>query len=137
MHQLKLTRMKVDSEVYLSVFMRTGANGWSAPRQIYSPGTKSRKVISGRVGRKGNDWVFEARSQQGGIPALEVRCARNVLPLSKLDGKPALKVEASERPVVTVPIPNALATSGTCFMPFIAGLATHTLQLNRKSLTIA
>lgn len=137
MHQLKLARMKPDSDFYFSVFMRTGANSWSAPRQIYSPGTKSRKVISCRVVRKGNDWVFEARSRHGGIPALEVRCARNVLPLSRQDGKLALKVEASAQPVVSTPIPNALATPGTCFMPFIAGLATHTLQLNRKSLTIA
>lgn len=137
MHQLKLARMKPDADFYFSVFMRTGANSWSAPRQIYSPGTKSRKVISCRVVRKGNDWVFEARSQQGGIPALEVRCARNALPLSRQDGKLALKVEASAQPVVSTPIPNALATPGTCFMPFIAGLATHTLQLNRKSLTIA
>lgn len=137
MHQLKLARMKADADFYFSVFMRTGANSWSAPRQIYSPGTKSRRVVSCRVLKKGNDWMFEARSQQGGIPALEVRCARNVMPLSRQDGKQAIKVEASPQPVVTVPIPNTLATSGTCFMPFIAGLATHTLQLNRKSLTIA
>ncbi len=136
-HQLKLTRMKADADYYFSVFMRTGANSWSASRQIYSPGMKSHRVVSCRVVRKGNGWVFEARSRQGGIPALEVRCARNVLPLSRQDGKLALKVEASAQPVLSVPIPNALATSGSCFMPFIAGLATHTLQLNRKSLTIA
>lgn len=136
MHQLKFTRMKADTDFYFSVFMRTGFNSWSAPRQIYSPGTKSHRVVSCRVVRKGNDWVFEARSRQGGIPALEVRCARNTLPLSRQDGKLALKVEASEQAMVSVPIPKVLATPGICFMPYIAGLTSHTLQLNRKLLTI-
>ena len=138
-HYLLFPDMKAESDFYFSVFMRTGnhrSSTWSAPRQIYSPGTKNRNTVECRVVKRGNGWVFEARSKQGGIPAMEVRGARNVLPLSRPDGKLACKVDSTRQPVVSVPIPETMATPGFCFMPFVVGVSAHTLHLNRKSLTI-
>lgn len=134
-HKLRLLNMNSESDFYFSVFMRCG-NNWSAPRKIYSPGAKSHHMIECRVVKRGNGWVFEARNKQGSIPAMEVRGARNILPLSRQDGKLACNVDASRQPVVSIPIPETMATSGFCFMPFVVGAATHTLHLNRKSLTI-
>ena len=139
-HSIVLANVSDAENYYVSVFMqlsnKQGDNGWSGTRELYSPGTQNTSKLVCRIIRHNGSWALEIKSTQGGIPALDVRYARNVMPLSREDGRKAFDVEATSQATVVLPLPDSAATSGTCIRPFILGMPTHTLVLNRKSLTI-
>lgn len=136
-HELTIPGIK-DEDCYCSVFMRIG-NGkyteWSAPRHVYSPSPGGGNKVYCRIVKRGNRWVFEAKGKNG-IPAMEVRYARNAGLISLQDGKKALRTEASRQSVISVPIPEEACTPGCRFMPFVLGDFPCSLIFNNKSLSI-
>lgn len=136
-HELIIPVME-NKDYYFSVFMlveRTSSSSWSAPRNVYSPAPGGGNRVNCRIAKRSQGWVFEVKSRKG-IPAMEVRCARRVFPLSRQDGKKALAVEASGQSRASVPIPDNMVAAGNCFMPFVSGDSYHNLIFNRKSLSM-
>lgn len=136
-HELIIPVME-DKDYYFSVFMQVGSmssSSWSAPRNVYSPAPGGGNRVNCRIAKRGQGWVFEVKSKKG-IPAMEIRCARRVFPLSRQDGKKALAVEASGQSRVSVPIPDNMVAAGNCFMPFVSGDSHYDLIFNRKSLSM-
>lgn len=99
-----------------------------------------RRVRCSVKGTAGKSCQFVVRSNKPGIPELEVRCGHGALPFSPQEGKPALRIPASQGTSCMVEIPQELThKSGNCFMPFFCDetAASETLLiLDRKSLTI-
>lgn len=136
-HELIIPVME-DKDYYFSVFMQVGhtsSSSWSAPRNVYSPAPGGGNRVNCRIAKRGQGWVFEVKSKKG-IPAMEVRCARRVFPLSRQDGKKALAVEASGQSRASVSIPDNMVATGNCFMPFVSEDSHYDLIFNRKSLSI-